>query len=222
VETLGKPHGDCDKSVKLNNYEIYTVAGCLLECRYKRIVEECDCRPIRYPGDEPECSPLKTDVCGAGVLEKLKNGSLAECECPVPCAYTSFSTSVTYADIPNLSVVNEIYKLYGISATTFTKNYILLDVYYEELNLQVFKQTPAMTFSALLSDIGGQLGLFIGGSVITLFEVGQYFSMKGHSVCCNKSRSTKTKSHTNSSGVSGPASVDSKGTFGDNATLEMI
>ncbi|XP_033108974.1 acid-sensing ion channel 5-like [Anneissia japonica] len=47
VETLGKPHGDCDKSVKLNNYEIYTVAGCLLECRHKHIVEECDCRPIR-------------------------------------------------------------------------------------------------------------------------------------------------------------------------------
>ncbi|XP_033108984.1 acid-sensing ion channel 3-like [Anneissia japonica] len=198
------------------------MAGCLLECRHKHIVNECGCRPIRYPGDEPECTPKETEGCASDVLNKLKSGVLEECDCPVPCAYTSFSTSVTYADIPNLSVENELYSFYETSSPYFSKNYILLDVYYEELNLQVFKQTPAMTFSALLSDIGGQLGLFIGGSVITIFEVVQYFSMKGHSVCCNTSRSTKSKSHPNSSGVSGPVSVDNKGTVGDHVTLEMI
>ncbi|XP_033108977.1 acid-sensing ion channel 5-like [Anneissia japonica] len=222
VETLGKPHGNCDKSLRLKNYEIYTMAGCLLECRHKHIVNECGCRPIRYPGDEPECTPKETESCASDVLKKLKNGVLEECECPVPCAHTSFSTSVTYAAIPNLSVENELSSFNGTSAAYFSKNYILLDVYYEELNLQVFKQTPAMTFSALLSDIGGQLGLFIGGSVITLFEVGQYFSMKGLSVCCNTSRCTKSKSHPNSFGVSGPASVDINGALGNDDILQMI
>ncbi|XP_033115483.1 acid-sensing ion channel 1-like [Anneissia japonica] len=221
VKTLGEPYGNCEKSSKLKNYENYTVAGCLLECQHKHIVKVCGCRPIRYPGGEKECGPKETRSCPSSVLKRLKNGSLEKCKCPVPCAYTSFPSSVTYADIPNRSAGKDLHTYYGVSAENFTKNVILLDVYYEELNIQIFKQTKAMTFSSLLSNIGGQFALFIGASIITVFEVAQYISMKVHSTCCNASRSTKGKSQANSSGVSGPASVDNNGAFSNDAILEM-
>ncbi|XP_071951626.1 acid-sensing ion channel 2-like [Antedon mediterranea] len=218
VETLDQPYGHCDKSLKLQYYRVYTVSGCLLECRLKNIVEHCGCRPIRYPGanDHRECTPKETEGCASDVLRKLKNGTLEECDCPVPCAYTSFTTSVTYASIPNLSVEDELYESYNDSSAEISKNYIILDVYFEELNLQVYKQTPAMTSSALLSDIGGQLGLFIGGSVITLFEVGQYIFMKGHAVCCKGNKKRRNQQTT--------VAVDNKGSaydVADDVKLEV-
>ncbi|XP_071950423.1 acid-sensing ion channel 1-like [Antedon mediterranea] len=182
VTNLDPPHGKCQPSRKLTYYDQYTLSGCYIECRLDRIFTECQCRPIRYPGNATECTPKQTNSCAKDVLERLKSGKLPECDCPVPCKYTTFDTSVNYASIPNKNVEADLKTLYGSESEYIKENFILLDVYYEELNFQEYKQNAAMTFSALLSDIGGQLGLFIGASVITFAELGQFFVLKVQSI----------------------------------------
>ncbi|XP_033108983.1 acid-sensing ion channel 2-like [Anneissia japonica] len=194
VSNLDPPHGECDTFRTLTYYDVYTLSGCYIECRLSRILSECGCRPIRYPGNATECTPKQTTGCAKDVLSRMKNGSLEACDCPVPCAYTSFDTSVNYALIPSESVSGEMTTKYNVSESYIAENFVLLDVYYEDLNFQAYKQKPAMTFSALLSDVGGQLGLFIGASVLTFAELGQYLLQKFHAIFQSSNRRSRLRS----------------------------
>ncbi|XP_045162528.2 uncharacterized protein LOC123527249 [Mercenaria mercenaria] len=50
-------------------------------------------------------------------------------------------------------------------------NFLQLDIYYKELRHEEIEQQRAYDAIALLCDIGGSIGLFIGASVMTVFEI---------------------------------------------------
>ena len=52
-----------------------------------------------------------------------------------------------------------------------------MNIFFGELNYQTVTQLKAYSFGSLLGDIGGQMGLFIGASILTLLEFGEYFSI---------------------------------------------
>ena len=54
-------------------------------------------------------------------------------------------------------------------------NLAKLNIFFGELNYQTITQIKAYNFGSLLGDIGGQMGLFIGASILTLLEFGEYF-----------------------------------------------
>ncbi|CAH1802000.1 unnamed protein product [Owenia fusiformis] len=56
--------------------------------------------------------------------------------------------------------------------TAFVKeNFLQMDVFMRELNYEQIEQQKAYDLTALWSDIGGSLGLFVGASVLTIFEL---------------------------------------------------
>ncbi|XP_060575136.1 acid-sensing ion channel 2-like [Ruditapes philippinarum] len=55
--------------------------------------------------------------------------------------------------------------------TFIQDNFIQLDIYYKELRHEEIEQQRAYDAIALLCDIGGSIGLFIGASVMTVFEI---------------------------------------------------
>ena len=46
-----------------------------------------------------------------------------------------------------------------------------VDVFYQELSYEEIEQNVAFEFLSLLSEIGGFLGLLLGASVLTVFEL---------------------------------------------------
>ena len=50
-------------------------------------------------------------------------------------------------------------------------NLLLLDVFYEDLNFLTNSETKADTVPSLVSDLGGQLGLWLGCSILTIVEI---------------------------------------------------
>lgn len=54
---------------------------------------------------------------------------------------------------------------------TFSYNFVKLNIFFEALNYELISQQPAYEVSALLGDIGGNMGLFIGASILTVVEV---------------------------------------------------
>ncbi|GMT29660.1 hypothetical protein PFISCL1PPCAC_20957, partial [Pristionchus fissidentatus] len=50
-------------------------------------------------------------------------------------------------------------------------NTLLIEVYYERMNYQLLTESAAYTIGNLISDIGGQLGLFLGMSLISILEI---------------------------------------------------
>ena len=50
------------------------------------------------------------------------------------------------------------------------KNYLALNIYYQSQNTEIEETVNAYSITALLSSIGGLLGLFLGMSVISMLE----------------------------------------------------
>ncbi|XP_022086807.1 acid-sensing ion channel 1-like [Acanthaster planci] len=189
---LEPPYGKCDASRTLKRYDNYTLEGCNIECRAKAVWEKCRCRLIEHPGDEVECTPKEARFCARQAIAELLRGDTQSCDCPVSCNYTAYTTSLSSAFIPNEKAL-QISLLFASNISTSSessvswaksegeyirKNFVAVQIFYEDISYQKFKQTEAMTTSALISDIGGQLGLFLGASCITLAEIFSYLGRK--------------------------------------------
>ena len=61
-----------------------------------------------------------------------------------------------------------------------------LDVFMQELSYEEITQQVAYDVPRLLSDIGGSMGLFIGGSVLSIFEFFDVFIHHGIRLVMNR------------------------------------
>ena len=52
-----------------------------------------------------------------------------------------------------------------------------VDIFYPELSYEEIEQNIAFEFLSLLSEVGGFLGLLLGASVLTVFELIDYISL---------------------------------------------
>lgn len=50
-----------------------------------------------------------------------------------------------------------------------------IEINYSDLNYKITQQQKAVSVPELLADVGGQLGLFCGASLITIIEIIEYF-----------------------------------------------
>ncbi|XP_035681372.1 acid-sensing ion channel 5-like [Branchiostoma floridae] len=191
------PWGQCDPKKGqnyLDYYDTYTLPGCLLECRAK-LVESCGCRPMYYPGTLDYCSPLNLSSCVLPTLATFlqENNEFDACGCTVPCEHTSYHTTVSYAGYPSPQAASYLETVFNVSRGYSSVNIVLLDVYYHELRSTTLEQFKAVTQSGLISDVGGQLGFFIGVSVITLFEFFEYLVMKFLVFACYSKMESETE-----------------------------
>ncbi|XP_072171128.1 acid-sensing ion channel 1C-like [Diadema setosum] len=182
VRNLPAPHGECQDK-ELDFYDSYGLQECQLECMTKYIVSQCDCRAAFMPGNASVCDPIEYFRCGApayaGYLE-----SLGDCDCPVPCFSRSYVATTSFTSFPSLFWANTLtYTLFAgqnLTSSYFTDNMIYLIIYFKApLSIEQISQQKAYTFFSLLCDIGGSLGLWLGGSILTIFE---FFDLFGNSV----------------------------------------
>ncbi|XP_071492195.1 acid-sensing ion channel 1C-like [Diadema antillarum] len=182
VSNLPAPHGECQDK-ELDFYDRYGLQECQLECMTKYIVSQCDCRAAFMPGNASVCDPIEYFRCGApayaGYLE-----SLGDCDCPVPCFSRSYVATTSFTSFPSLFWANTLtYTLFAgqnLTSSYFTDNMIYLIIYFKApLSIEQISQQKAYTFFSLLCDIGGSLGLWLGGSILTIFE---FFDLFGNSV----------------------------------------
>ena len=189
---LPGPHGTC---LHVDEYGTkYNRKECLILCRLKFIVKQCNCRPLGYtPGqtDIRVCSPRKSGGCVKNAIQAYRSSdSSSMCDCPTPCNESTYTTSLSMSVFPS-DIVSREYEdklLNGkisvnesdTNSTPFDlrKNLVYLDIFYNELSVTQFIQVPSMTWSELLADLGGQMGLFLGMSVITAAEVIEYLVRK--------------------------------------------
>ncbi|XP_072040596.1 acid-sensing ion channel 5-like [Amphiura filiformis] len=177
-ENLPPPWGVCNRHRVLKYQTNYTYSGCLLECKLKYYIKGCTCKPLGYPGDVRACDSDELSNCIKNVTKRYRAGNYPSCDCPIPCSFSDYGWSISYAAYPNQDAANGTLKLYSVSEEYLRNNFVSLDVYYEELNYQLNEETEAMPYSSLISDIGGQVGLFLGASAITIGEMLEYLARR--------------------------------------------
>ncbi|XP_016107206.1 acid-sensing ion channel 4-like [Sinocyclocheilus grahami] len=72
------------------------------------------------------------------------------------------------------SLTNSGIKTFLLNFSLCRDNFLILDIFFEALNYETIEQKKAYDIAGLLGDIGGQMGLFIGASILTILEILDY------------------------------------------------
>jgi hypothetical protein len=94
----------------------------------------------------------------------------------------------------------------NVSASDLKLTMAVLHIYFATMQSETISNVPAYDFMALLSDIGGALGLLLGATLLTVFEVTEFALNLIHDVI-NMRRDPVIGSKANSDTVSGKVKV---------------
>uniref|UniRef100_H3A4U7 Acid sensing ion channel subunit family member 5 n=1 Tax=Latimeria chalumnae TaxID=7897 RepID=H3A4U7_LATCH len=182
------PWGECNPKIRLLYHDTYTAYGCLQECKSKQIQDKCGCIPPLLPGNGTECNLEQFYNCAYPTLFNVEKYGLCTAgihnsTCPAPCEETSYPTTVSYSTFPSNKALQYLSFKLKKRSEYIRQNLVYIDVAYQDLNYKMTQQQKALTATELLADIGGQLGLFCGASVITIIEVLEYLITKSYWMC---------------------------------------
>ncbi|XP_033109434.1 amiloride-sensitive sodium channel subunit alpha-like [Anneissia japonica] len=195
TKRIGSPYNTCVKDSDESFHNIYSdlygvsysVQTCTKSCYQEKVVERCGCFDSNYPfrgGIGPCRYGIKNDsACLSKVSADYKN-SLFHCDCPQPCNVDEFKVSTSFSYWPTPNYKNDLLGLLNVSSPnlhdivmkdekdmrTLRENLLLLDIYYANLNYDFIQESAVYSRSDLASGLGGTVGLWIGVSVLTVFE----------------------------------------------------
>ncbi|MBV95814.1 Acid-sensing ion channel 1, partial [Eschrichtius robustus] len=184
---LPPPWGTCKAvTMDLDFFDSYSITACRIDCETRYLVENCNCRMVHMPGDAPYCTPEQYKECADPALDFLVEKDQEYCVCEMPCNLTRYGKELSMVKIPSKASAKYLAKKFNKSEQYIGENILVLDIFFEVLNYETIEQKKAYEIAGLLGDIGGQMGLFIGASILTVLELFDYAyenpceSLRGH------------------------------------------
>ncbi|XP_023695729.1 acid-sensing ion channel 4-A isoform X1 [Paramormyrops kingsleyae] len=172
---LPQPWGNCRTGAGelIPGYDTYSISACRLHCETSAVLQACNCRMVHMPGNATICPPNKTNCVDNALVSLLKKPS-DSCPCETPCNLTRYGKELSMVKIPSRGSARYLSRKYSKSEDYIRDNFLVLDIFFEALNYETIEQKKAYDVAGLLGDIGGQMGLFIGASVLTVLEIFDY------------------------------------------------
>ena len=201
IYKLGQPYGNCTKDVsrnstfhsKLFDYIIYTVdipykeIYCLLVCKQEELIRQCNCSSDMIIGNSPSFD--KVDFCD-------KNATNNECmrkfqenydtdswhcrnECPLECDSVKYDVKSYVTSYPTNYYWHDELKYWAnkkkinLMGDDYSKSFVRLNLKYENMEYTITEQKISVTLNQLIANIVGFLGLCIGVTILSAFEVSE-------------------------------------------------
>ncbi|XP_073796313.1 acid-sensing ion channel 1C isoform X3 [Danio rerio] len=172
---LPPPWGDCRSAPMDSEYfSTYSITACRIDCETRYLLENCNCRMVHMPGTSTVCTPEQYKDCADPALDFLVEKDNDYCVCDTPCNMTRYGKELSMVKIPSKASAKYLAKKFNKTEQYITDNILVLDIFFEALNYEKIEQKKAYEVAGLLGDIGGQMGLFIGASVLTILEIFDY------------------------------------------------
>ncbi|KAK5973646.1 hypothetical protein GCK32_009363 [Trichostrongylus colubriformis] len=181
LHRMDAPYGSCSDTFRPERYiyeEHYSPEGCHRNCFQMKVLDQCGCGDPRFPlpSDEKRYCSAKS-VADRQCLSNLISESggyhhlQLECDCQQPCTENVFETAYSAAAWPS---VNFKIGSFGWPERPLTELVVAVSVVTAQHSISGMMVN-------LFSDFGGNIGLWIGFSVITIceiieliFEIGYY------------------------------------------------
>jgi hypothetical protein len=193
VTRLGSPYPPCVAGMLEGYDSAYTLEACTHTCLDRTIARNCQCR---RPGYEQYytitqrhnlslCQTQAQIDCKLGVVDEYNAGE-RECECQVACESINYDILLSSNDWPDetqwYELVDSVCEMDDIScdfllanerekATIMRRNFLSVNIYYQDLNYETIEENPAYEDAQFYSDLGGAVGLWIGATMFTIVEL---------------------------------------------------
>ncbi|XP_061111941.1 acid-sensing ion channel 1C [Conger conger] len=175
LQYLPPPWGDCKSTaIKSDFFSTYSITACRIDCETRYLVENCNCKMVHMPGTSTVCTPEQYKDCADPALDFLVEKDNDYCVCETPCNMTRYGKELSMVKIPSKASAKYLAKKFNKTEQYIGENILVLDIFFEALNYEKIEQKKAYEVAGLLGDIGGQMGLFIGASVLTILEIFDY------------------------------------------------
>jgi hypothetical protein len=163
----------------------YTREACFVQCYQQRLVQNCNCSDPKYFSLFDNVS-----VCSLNDVDALEY----ECQkvyfprgiinwnecldvCPLECNHTEYGIDITFSELNN-----DFYEFLLRQSTNLmsdgsfkenmpSQSFVSFNVFYDTLSYELVVESAKMNLVELIASIGGNLSLFMGVSIFTLFEV---------------------------------------------------
>ena len=145
----------------------YSLSACLSNCIVRDIAQVCECihgAPIPSMGNYSnyeKCSIVQLCCIAASLI------TTEDCGCTMASNQSLFDVTTTYSTYPALGEFAELAELYNTTQETIRNSFLSVRVFFSELIMVT--EVTERSYS-LIADIGGQLRLFLGLSIISLTE----------------------------------------------------
>nr|XP_053638313.1 uncharacterized protein LOC128692952 isoform X1 [Cherax quadricarinatus] len=183
---VGKPHGNCRSDTDSQIFTEYSAVRCKRMCIEQAYWQRCYCYAGKSPAYDSRLPKPQTPCDIANVSHQLcmemvrfnyQQQNLI-CDCPPACSETIYDSQVTlseenkpfYVIIQNLVKRKLADDLCGGNSSDAVRIHLYLD----SLNYEIIQESPAYTWDTLVSNVGGNLGLFIGMSLMTVVELMEF------------------------------------------------
>ena len=170
---------------------IYSRQLCFSQCYQRHVLHECNCSDWFFVSlfeNYSTCS-IEQIRCAnnffystyiANNFKYVKEVCLPVC--PLECFKFLFKTaSISHAQLVgdyfleyiqnNSRLASDFENRSVLDAASARDSFVKVDIYYESLSYAVSTESPQMNLISLLASIGGNLSLFLGVSVFSLFEL---------------------------------------------------
>ncbi|XP_057299389.1 acid-sensing ion channel 1C-like [Hydractinia symbiolongicarpus] len=155
----------------------YSKELCKYLCLTEKQFDHCGCIEYYLPktvSKNKTCTSESERLCTSG---RKKNLTAADnkCmkKCTAPCDEIQYKTQISMKKYPNIKYKEKEYvhsKSSKDEEIEKDDDYLKVTFYYETMETEIWEDEEVYGIVNLLADIGGQLGLFSGYSVLTIIE----------------------------------------------------
>ena len=165
----------------------YSQKDCFGLCLQKMITEQCQCYDVEYlPLDnatEPCLSNIQTICANDQHISFINQDENQLCQdyCPLECDSSAVTSITSYAGFPtNLYgkvllhkdvVISHYANVTNISKIDIKKDILAVNIYFNNFAYTDITNSPQFGVFDLIGNIGGLVGLFIGVSYLSFFEI---------------------------------------------------
>ncbi|KAM9211063.1 epithelial sodium channel subunit beta [Dugong dugon] len=192
LERKGKPYSQCTMNgsdVPIRNLysdynTTYSIQACLRSCFQELMIQNCSCGHYLYPLPHGEKYCNNQDFpdwaycyLALRISEKPREACISKCR--ESCNDTTYKMTISMAEWPSDSSEDWIFHILSQerdqsdNITISRKGVVKLNIYFQEFNDRTIQESPANNIVWLLSNLGGQFGFWMGGSVLCLIEFGE-------------------------------------------------
>lgn len=144
----------------------YTTSGCQMNEHFEQSLSQCGCVDVAE-STATDCTV--EDICC--LYDEGTSTDALNSTCLPACDNMIYTSSVSYSQYPSDVTVSLLTSFSSQSAESINDNILSFNIYFGSLHTIVTNTDYTYLWSGLLADIGGQLALFVGASVISFMEL---------------------------------------------------